>query len=366
MTFATSGLHAVAVTGANGFIGSRMVKLLASEGVVRDIRNLTRRRFKQNNALCVRLDDERQLREALLGCQAVVHCAFDFHDLKINLEIARNLARICAETNTRLVHLSSWVVYGTPPDGELDENAKADVGGDDYKDVKIAIERSLLRSTREAGLDLVILQPTIVYGPFSSAWTDTPVRQLMTGIVVLPNGGQGLCNAVYVDDVCQAAISALKGNPPKQKRFLISGPHPVQWCDFFGAYQAILGLQSLRLAPPEPRTNCTNREGLSTERPHSFPTSLRSELIRIGKGLLGQHFDVQSRTRINMVLARLRQHINGQVVHMPTGSTLALYTAKCRVSSALARSEIGYVPRFDLAEGMAATAPYLRQTYACR
>jgi nucleoside-diphosphate-sugar epimerase len=351
-------LQTVAVTGASGFIGARLAELLANDHAISDVRILTRRRSGQKNARTVPLEDEAAVRTALQGCKAVVHCAFDFHNLPRNLDIARILARVCAQSGARLVQLSSWVVYGPVPDGDLSEDGAIRAGGDAYKDVKIAIEEMLLRSARDDGLDVVILQPTIVYGPFGSAWTDSPVRELLTGRVILPDMGEGFCNAVYVDDVCQAAISALRPSAPGGKRFLISGPQPVAWRHFIGAYESILGLHSLQLVPP-----VTGGEAGPTEGPPPSPASSRAKAMQSSKRLVARYLSVQSRTRLNMALKRLMRRLHGEVLHQPTGGKLALYRARCRVRTDRAMRELGYNPQFDLARGMAATAPYLRRTY---
>jgi len=64
---------------------------------------------------------------------------------------------------------------------------------------------------------------------------------LRSGLVVLVNGGDGLCNAVYVDDVVQAMLLAATAKEGAGERFLVSGPRPVTWREFYGAYEAMLG-----------------------------------------------------------------------------------------------------------------------------
>ena len=363
MTTVVAPPQAVAVTGASGFIGARLTELLAADNAFPEVRALTRRKVDRKNAIALRVDNETELRSALQGCRSVVHCAFDFHNLPLNVEIARTLARACVANRSRLVQLSSWAVYGPVPDGDLDEGSTIRAGGDAYKDVKIAIEELLLRSAREDGLEVIILQPTIVYGPFGGAWTDSPVRELLTGRVVLPDLGEGICNAVYVDDVCQAAISALGPRAPSGKRFLISGPEPVSWREFFSAYETILGVRSLELAAPKPMASVPDGHGPLSEESQSPPSRARDVLVLTGKRLLARHLDGKSRARLNLALQRMTRRVRGDAARLPTGSKLALYRAKCRVRTDNAARELGYVPQFDLVRGMAATASYLRSTY---
>ena len=64
-----------------------------------------------------------------------------------------------------------------------------------------------MKAVYEDGLPATILQPTIVYGPFSRPWTDGPADMLRFGTVMLADAGKGICNAVYVvrqrDDPCR-------------------------------------------------------------------------------------------------------------------------------------------------------------------
>lgn len=331
----------VAVTGAGGFIGGRLAELLDQSG------NASARRITRRN---VRLDEPKSFAAAIVGCRAVVHCAFDAYDEAANLAIADTIGRVCASASIRLVHISSAAVYEPLPDGILTEQSSTDVPGTSYTETKRAIERRLLEIVRSDRLDLVILQPTIVYGPRGGAWTDSPVRELLTAEILLPDAGDGLCNAVYVDDVCAAAMAACGATLPSGERILISGPGAVTWHAFLGAYEAILGTQSLRLEPAGRMSEPLQSSAASGPQ----PALRRIVLSRIGSA---------NRSRLNFLLHRLRRGLRGRATLRSQGAKRALYEARCLISTTKAEHLLGYRSRFDLAAGMAATSPYLQQAY---
>ena len=88
-----------------------------------------------------------------------------------------------------------------------------------------------MRAVREAALPGTILQPTIVYGPYSRPWTIDPADMLRYGTVVLPDHGEGICNAVYVDDVVSAMILAAQ-HPAAWGALPGIRSRPGDWRDF--------------------------------------------------------------------------------------------------------------------------------------
>lgn len=346
----------VAVTGTGGFIGGRLAQLLACEPGVTDVRAFSRRECRDKHTQVVQLDDEDALREALQGCGALVHSAFDMYDIGSNLRIARTIGLVCAKARVRLVHISTAAIYEPLPAGDLDERYPAQ-RTDAYRAIKATIEDDFVRLSQDEGLDVVILQPTIVYGPAGRAWTDSPVRDLLHGSVVLPNEGKGLCNAVFVDDVCQAAIKAISAQVPSGERFLISGPYPEEWRYFFGAYDSMVGGGGLELQP------AGNTEP-ALPPPAQAPVIARDGPISAVKNAIYSRLSARTRSRLNMAFRQLSKSLGRETARVPTGDTLSLYSSQCNIRIDKARRFLGYNPEFDLKKGMANTKSYVQQTYA--
>lgn len=349
----------VAVTGANGFIGSRFIEMLAITHPSVRVRRLSRRRQRAEHRFIKSLDDPTAVAEALRGCRALVHCAFDFQDVATNLTIAQVIGRACIAAGIRLVHVSTAAVYEPLPNGFLDENDTTAKVGSAYKMVKAAIEIELIGLASKEGLDLIILQPTTVYGPYGRAWTDSPVRELLTGTVMLPAKGEGLCNAVYIDDVCRAIIAGLKvlTPAPSASRILISGPQPIVWKEFYGAYQEMLRLDALAFMDNED----LNQASCLTRKPQQETGS--SSLLQQAKYHTTTFLGARRATQLNAFLEILKATVMQRQIHKPSGAKLALFQSRCHIRIDKARALLGYEPEFDLKLGMAMTAPYVRNSY---
>jgi nucleoside-diphosphate-sugar epimerase len=171
----------VLVTGATGFIGRTLVsRLLATTGYA--VRAAVRQGAAALPAGSVSIDGigpDTDWREAVRNCRVVVHCAARVHVMqekeadplrefrKVNVQGTLRLARQAAEAGARrFVFLSSVKVNGeqTPlnhPFTDLDVPAPEDP----YGISKQEAEEGLRRLGLQMGMEIVIIRPTLVYGP---------------------------------------------------------------------------------------------------------------------------------------------------------------------------------------------------------
>lgn len=249
----------VAVTGASGGVGLELVKQLVAGGY--RVRGLTRSeagaellRAAGAEAVVGDLADPASLERLLQGAELLQHLAAwmgspggEVEARRVNVTAAEQLLSAAADAGVvRVVHVSSVAYYGPVASGVISEDQPSWAFGDPYGDTKIAGEAAARRVATERDLELVVVRPTMVYGPRVASWTTAPVNLLKRGLPMIMGDGTALLDAVYVSDV--AAALKLAGEVPAAAghTFNIAG-EAVTWNEFFGAYAAMVGRPLRRL-----------------------------------------------------------------------------------------------------------------------
>jgi nucleoside-diphosphate-sugar epimerase len=204
----------VAILGASGFIGGRLVERFHLTGQMKP-RPVARTPARLAGAARFALEgrvadalDRRALADAIAGCDAAVHAiAGDRRTIIGSAEAAYRAAEDAGLR--RMVYLSSASVHGQAPAPGTDErSALSRRQPIAYNRSKIDAEQRLQRLRASGKVELVILRPGIVYGP-RSYWTGGLADELLSGEAYLVEGGAGICNALYVDNLVHAVELAL-------------------------------------------------------------------------------------------------------------------------------------------------------------
>jgi nucleoside-diphosphate-sugar epimerase len=248
----------------------------------------------------------------------------------------------------RIVHTSSIVVHDGWPDRDIDETGPLDgPGGGAYRQAKIEMERTLMSGS----LPAAILQPTIVYGPGSSLWTDQLAEALFRGGVVLPTP-EGVCNGVFVDDVVQAQLRAANVPDLGRERMIVSGPAPFAWSDLLNGYAAIIGRGSVEHRPVADLRERLG-QGPAGEEAGDNPSAM-ARVGAIGRGILGREV-------FERIVRIARRSLTKGGPLYPDHHLLGVFSARGTCNTDYARERLGYNPVFDLAKGLAATEAHLNK-----
>ncbi|GAA0841395.1 SDR family oxidoreductase [Marinobacter szutsaonensis] len=169
----------ILVTGATGFVGSRLVNHLADTGfaVIAMSRKELKGPFKSIQVQS--LSNHQFSEHEFADVSAIIHCAARVHIMKesagdplaefraVNVDGTLNLARQAASAGVkRFVFISSIKVNGeqthcgkpfTPDDAPSPEDA--------YGVSKFEAEHGLKELSAETGMEVVIIRPPLIYGP---------------------------------------------------------------------------------------------------------------------------------------------------------------------------------------------------------
>jgi len=215
------------ITGATGFLGSAVARLLLKEG--QQLRTLVRSNSDTSNidGLDVEraigdLTDVASLKKALRGCDALYHVAADYRlwipkpqeIYDINVEGTRNLMRAAGEAGVaRIVYTSSVAVLGlhkdgTPADEDLPVNLEDMTG--QYKRSKYLAEEAVRELIRRDGLPAVIVNPSTPIG--ARDIKPTPTGRIIVDFVNgrMPAYVDTGLNLVHVDDCARGHLLAFE------------------------------------------------------------------------------------------------------------------------------------------------------------
>ena len=236
----------VLVTGATGFIGGRLCEVMALSHAFepRPFVHTTGSawriaRFPLDFALGD-LGDGRAVDRAMDGCDAVVHLARG-NDAVMRRGLENVLRAAVAHRVSRFVHISSVAVYGSqPPAASVSEAAPAKRSDLAYGNAKLEQEHRVLRYGRRHGLNVVILRPPNVYGPFG-AFSVELINAIRSRGVAIVDGGRNPCNLVYVDNLVEAIFLALRRPEAPGQVFFVTDREPVSWKRSITDHAALLG-----------------------------------------------------------------------------------------------------------------------------
>lgn len=374
----------VLVLGASGFLGRRLVERLVLERRAR-VRVIVR--SVMGAAPLARLPievrvgdilDRRLVAEVADGCAVVFNCAKGKGGdaalrRAVDVEGTRNVVEAAHQVGARVVHVSTMAVYDLPREGDVTEATADAPRGDAYSETKLEGERLARELGLRSGVPVVVIQPTVVYGPNAGVHGTEILEALRTSRMILVDDGKGICNAVYVDDVVSALLLAATGDRAPGERFLISGPDHPTWREFFSAFERMLGVSNTT-SLSESEASALWRQ--SQKRPWLLPEAfreartdraLRDRLLATREGAIARELVLHARRQSLGASRRKAAILDGSArseaepALAPLRPWLIRYLAKrAFVRTDKARDLLGYEPVFQLDDGMRLTEQWAR------
>lgn len=250
----------VLITGASGFIGSRLRDALLAQGAdVLAIRRKGSPPAKKGRSVEASYDDLGGL-ERVVGDEKpdyVLHVAgatkgVTYEDFRLaNVLPTKNLLEALLRAHPgvkRFVHVSSLTAYGPStaerPAVESDPRRPIEFYGQSKREAEEAVESVGDR------LPWTILRPGGVYGPGDVDYFEL-FKEVSRGRNVFFGNRKRWFSAIYVDDFVSATLAATTHQAAVGRGFFVCDNTPITWERFQGAIVEAAGRRVLTLDLPE-------------------------------------------------------------------------------------------------------------------
>ncbi len=229
------------VTGATGFIGSRLIRNLADDG--HEVAALVRTPPAARPLVDLGVDvykgdvtDRESMRAPMEGVDGVFHLASWFkvgswdrrQAVPVNVGGTRNVLELMEELEIpRGVLTSSLAAFGDTH-GEVVDETYRPTGrfSSEYDRTKWMAQFQVAEPMMRKGLPLIVVQPGIVYGPGLTGPLRAPFIDYLRGnLRFLPKGLA--YNWGHVEDTVRGHLEAMKRGRPGESYILAGPPHTV-------------------------------------------------------------------------------------------------------------------------------------------
>lgn len=254
----------ILITGSNGFLGKHLVHRLQRSPLILLDRKLSS--YSEHCCYQAELNGSADYKEALHGIETLVHLAARVHVMdddecdpleayrQVNTSGTANLARQAANAGAkRFIFVSSIKVNGekTMPGSPFtmeDEHAPED----DYGLSKSEAELQLFEIGKETGMEIVIVRPTLVYGPGVKA-NFASLMNLVSKGAPLPFGciKHNRRSLVSVTNLVDLIVTCIDHPKAANQIFLVSDDHDVSTSEMVAQMAKALGKPQWQIPVPQ-------------------------------------------------------------------------------------------------------------------
>jgi len=229
-------VKSVLVTGATGFIGSRLVEALINKEY--DVTSLIREGKKGNsksNIIYGDLTDEKiDFKDLKFDCvfHLASHTPLEKNKKileKVNLEGTKKLFDEIKNITNSIIYISGLGVYGEPGDKIINEEQKYNPNTNFVK-IRLDAEKYLRDNSLKNNIDFAVVHFGDVYGP--GGWfNEMLVKRLQKNTFRMPAGGDYYKGFVHVDDAVGSMIAVLEQKSFGES-FIVADSQPVTFKEF--------------------------------------------------------------------------------------------------------------------------------------
>ena len=226
----------ILVTGATGFIGSRLVEELINKGY--NVTSLIRKGKKGNpksKIIYGDLTDKKiNFNDNQFDCvfHLASHTPLEKNKKvlqKVNLEGTKKLFNEIKSITKAIIYISGLGVYGETGEIIVNENQKYNPNTNFVK-IRLDAEKFLKENTSENKIDFAVVHFGDVYGP--DGWFyEMLIKRLKKNTFRMPKGGEYYKGFVHVDDAVGSMIAVLE-NKRFGESFIVADSNPVTFKEF--------------------------------------------------------------------------------------------------------------------------------------
>ena len=229
-------MESVLVTGATGFIGSRLIQSLKEKNY--NITSLVRpgkhTKIETDEVVGDLTDSNLEFGEKSFDCvfHLASHTPLEKNVKileKVNLEGTKNLFKAIQDKTKSIIYISGLGVYGNPGNNPIDESNPYNPDTNFVK-IRLEAQKFLEEKCKEKGINFAVVHFGDVYG--AEGWFyEMLIKRLQNKSFRLPGGGKYFKGFVNVDDAVGSTIAVYE-NKGFGESYIVADSMPVTFKEF--------------------------------------------------------------------------------------------------------------------------------------